>query len=116
MRNDEKMLLRILRSAGATTIAMTDGMRGAWGTDGETVIRAVSRNPSRGIETTGAGDAFGSGFLAATVRGESFGNAFRWGMANGASVVRHFGAIEGLLRGDTIQSRLDEIDISEIKE
>lgn len=115
MRNDEKMLLRILRSAGATTIAMTDGMRGAWGMDGETVIRAVSRNPSRGIETTGAGDAFGSGFLAATVRGESFGNAFRWGMANGASVVRHFGAIEGLLREDTIQSRLDDIDVSEIE-
>lgn len=113
--NDEVTLLRILRNVGAKTIAMTDGMRGAWGMDGTVTVRAVSRNPNRGIETTGAGDAFGSGFLAATVRGESFLNALRWGMANGANVVRYFGSIEGLLRLDGLEIRLGEVDVSEVE-
>lgn len=113
--NDEATLLRVLRDAGAKTIAMTDGMRGAWGFDKAEMLRAVSRHPSKGIETTGAGDAFGSAFLAATLLGKSLSDSLRWGIANGASVVQHYGAIEGLLRRDEMETCLDDIEVLPVK-
>lgn len=113
--NDETFLMRSLFGHGAKVIALTDGMRGAWGYDGREMLRAVSRKPERGIDTTGAGDAFGSAFLAATVLGKPLSESLVWGMLNGASVVRHFGAIEGLLRRNEIESHLDDIAVEFLK-
>lgn len=113
--NDEAFLLRALFKQGAKKIALTDGMRGAWGYDGTEIFHAVSKNPERGIDTTGAGDAFGSAFLAAELSGKSLAEALQWGMVNGASVVRHYGAIEGLVRRDGMDARLEDIAVEAVK-
>lgn len=112
--NDEKTLLHILFERGTKKIAMTDGMRGAWGYDGKELFRAISKQPERGIDTTGAGDAFGSAFLAATILEKSLSEALTWGMINGASVVRHYGAIEGLLHQGEIASRVGDISVQSL--
>jgi len=112
--NDEAFLLRTLFAHGAKKIAMTDGMRGAWGYDGTDMVHAVSKKPERGVDTTGAGDAFGSAFLAATFLGKLLPEALSWGMVNGASVVRHYGAIEGLVRQEDIGTHLDSIAVSNV--
>lgn len=109
--NNEQMLLHSLFEMGAKKIALTDGMRGAWGFDGAELLHVEPVFPEHGIETTGAGDAFGSAFLSATAVGCSLGDALRWGAANGESVAQHFGAIEGLLRKDSIQSKLSRVSL-----
>lgn len=48
-------------------------------------------------DTTGAGDAFGSGFLAAFANGDSFRSSLIFGSANSTSVVQHRGAKNGIL-------------------
>lgn len=49
------------------------------------------------IDSTGAGDAFGSGFIAGLISGISLEEAIEWGKKQAASVVEKIGAKEGLL-------------------
>ena len=112
--NDEGFLLQTLFQHGAKKIAMTDGARGAWGYDGVECIRVVAKRPERGIDTTGAGDAFGSAFLAAEISGKPLAEALQWGMANGAHVVRFYGAIEGLLRQEEIELRMADVSVESV--
>ena len=99
--NDELFLVSHLQALGAGWIGLTDGARGAWASDGGPVIFAPTSG-ARAVDTTGAGDAFGSGFLAAHLHGYDVRTALRFGMANSASVIQYYGAQRGLLRKDDI--------------
>ena len=57
---------------------------------------------------TGAGDAYGTGVVAAFCYGKSLAEAMRWGAANGASVVEQIGPQAGLLTYDQMQEKLKE--------
>jgi sugar/nucleoside kinase (ribokinase family) len=48
------------------------------------------------VDTTGAGDCFVGGFLAALSRGASYGQAARFANAVGALSVQRLGAINGV--------------------
>jgi len=50
-------------------------------------------------DTTGAGDAFGSGFLAHLAAGKSFRQSLIFASANSTSVVKQLGAKRGILTG-----------------
>lgn len=54
------------------------------------------------LETTGAGDAFASGFLAAMFYGKDLETALDWGLKNSASVIQKVGAVDELLTKDVI--------------
>ncbi|MBI3558973.1 carbohydrate kinase family protein [Candidatus Gottesmanbacteria bacterium] len=56
------------------------------------------------LETTGAGDAFASGFLAALFYDKDLNTALDWGLRNSASVIQKVGAIEGLLNYERLSS------------
>ena len=49
----------------------------------------------RVVDTTGAGDAYASGFLAALARGENVAAAGRQGAGLAARVLVHYGARDG---------------------
>ena len=51
-------------------------------------------------DATGAGDAFGSGFLAAFANGKSFKKSLIFASANSTSVVSKIGANQGILTGE----------------
>ena len=51
-------------------------------------------------DTTGAGDAFGSGFLASIASGKSFRSSLIFASANSTSVVTKLGANRGILSGN----------------
>lgn len=108
---DEVQILRKLHEAGAKIIGLTDGKRGAWAYDGERMCSAdvLGFEP---LDSTGAGDAFGSGFLAAHMKGLSLEDSLRWGIANGSSVVRYYGAKEGLLREDMMQELSGQVKVN----
>lgn len=95
--NDELFLLEKLAQSGAKTIGMTDGKRGAWGYDGKEYWYCPIHTRTNVVDSTGAGDAFGSGFFAAHLAGLSLQQALQYGMANSGSVVGFYGAVQGLL-------------------
>ena len=49
------------------------------------------------VDTTGAGDAFASGFVSAILYGKNYEQATTWGIRNATGVLRHVGAKNGLL-------------------
>jgi len=94
-------LFRPLAETGAKLIAITGGHEGAQVYDGET--RYVLPSFRVPVEATlGAGDAFGSAFVAAIARGGSAQEALVSGTANAASVVRKLGAKVGLLDAEAL--------------
>ncbi|WP_149537063.1 adenosine kinase [Siccirubricoccus phaeus] len=53
---------------------------------------AVPAAPVKVVDTTGAGDAYAAGFLAALTRGLPLPECGRWGSVAAAEVISHFGA------------------------
>ncbi len=105
--NDEKFLAEKLHNLGARVVALTDGARGVWGYDGEKFLHLAAQK-EQVADTLGAGDAFASGLIAAQLKGKSLQECLRWGIANSSSVVQFYGAIEGLLREEEMEKRVNE--------
>ncbi len=90
-------------------LAVTNGAEGVTVSDGKFIYRAGTFKEKKLVDRTGAGDAFGSGFVAGLVKsGVTFSNlhriskeqvieAIRTASANATSVVEHIGATEGIL-------------------
>lgn len=107
--NDERFLLEKLAQAGAKMIGMTDGKRGSWGYDGQEYWYCPIFTRQGVVDSTGAGDAFGSGFFAAHLAGKTLPEALAYGMANSGSVVGFYGAAEGLLLSDEMTALIKNI-------
>ncbi len=76
---------------------VSDGPNGVVATDGKTVVRAGMYEDVRVIDRTGAGDAFGSGFLSQWANGKSLKDSVVFASANSTSVVTKIGAKAGIL-------------------
>lgn len=89
-------LLRGLKSLGSKMVIITDGANGAYYFDGSQILYhpALKVKP---VNTTGAGDAFGSGWLAGFIHSAQSKTALHWGMLNSSSVISAPGAQKGLL-------------------
>lgn len=83
------------------TLIITDGPMGGIATDGTDTYRFGIYQDTKVKDATGAGDAFGSGFLAAVASGKSFRQALIFASANSTSVVSKIGANRGILQGKT---------------
>lgn len=106
---DEQVLLRLLREHGPGVVALTDGRRGAWTSDGKSVWHAESFEPNGLKDTTGGGDAFGSGFFAAYLRGFPLETCLAYGICNAGSVVGYYGATPGLLDESKMLSLIHQV-------
>ena len=93
-------------------VIITDGNQGAIATDHKEVYRAGLYEDVKIKDATGAGDAFGSGFLAAYADGKSFRDSLIFASANSTSVVQHVGSKDGIL---TKTSKLHNMPIQEIR-
>lgn len=78
---------------------ITDGAMGGIAGNGEEIYRFGIYEDAKIKDATGAGDAFGSGFLAHYAAGRAFRNSLIFASANATSVVTKLGANRGLLRG-----------------
>lgn len=79
---------------------ITDGPMGGIAGNYEETYRFGIYEDVRIKDATGAGDAFGSGFLAAMLAGKSFRQALVFGSANSTAVVSQIGASKGILKGN----------------
>jgi sugar/nucleoside kinase (ribokinase family) len=77
---------------------MTDGKKGAAVSDGKYIYRAGIFSEKELLDRTGAGDAFGSGFVAGMMQKNDVCYALRLAAANSTSVVEQVGAGEGILK------------------
>ncbi len=85
-----------VKELGARLVIVTNGRDGAYLLSSDNLIfrPAPARSP---VDETGAGDAFGSTFVAGLIRGFTLEAAFELAMVNAASVVQKIGAKAGLM-------------------
>ncbi len=79
------------------TVVVSDGPNGVMATDGEQIVKAGMYEDVPVVDRTGAGDAFGSGFVAWHATGKSLEEAITFASANATSVVSKIGATPGIL-------------------
>ena len=94
----EELLVKLARYV--KTVIITAGARGSIATNGKETYRLAEYEMKTPKDTTGAGDAFGAGFLSATLDGKKFKDALIFAAANATSVISHIGAQAGTLYGD----------------
>lgn len=110
----EKELLKALADLGPKMCVITDGSNGSYVYDGNKFIHAGVL-PMDAYERTGAGDAFGSGFLSAIIQGKEFSEALLWGTLNSASVIGYVGSQKGLLREKDMPTWLERAKSSDVQ-
>src|SRR3989344_5473747 len=107
-KDDVKFLFRGLHRLGPKIIAITDGPKGAYASDGTSIyFQPPYPDPKLPVERTGAGDAFSTGFMSALVHGSPVSEALRWGPVESMSVVQQIGAQKGLLTRPQLQKLLN---------
>ena len=77
---------------------VSDGPNGVVATDGNQLVRAGMYEDVTVVDRTGAGDAFGSGFLSQFSQGKTLAESILFASANSTSVVTKIGAKEGILQ------------------
>lgn len=107
--DNERFLLEKLFANGPKIIGLTDGKNGAWSYDGTTYWQCPIYTKTSVVDSTGAGDAFGSGFFAAHRAGYPIEKALQYGIANSGSVIGFYGAIQGLLTSTEIEALMKNI-------
>jgi len=79
-------------------VVMTDGIKGVMVSDNKTIYKAGIYPEKQVADRTGAGDAFGSGFVASLIAHEKdIERAIKLASANATSVVESIGAKRGIL-------------------
>lgn len=93
--SSEELLRRLLNYV--PTVIISDGPNGVTASDGQVIVRAGMYEDVKVIDRTGAGDAFGSGFLSQWAQGQSLKDSIVFASANSTSVVMKIGAKSGIL-------------------
>jgi len=115
----ERELLIALSKLGPKMSVITDGENGSFlyhseKADGERFLKCGIL-PVDAYERTGAGDAFGSGFLSAIIKGKTLEEALLWGTVNSASVIGYIGPQRGLLKEEEMPEWLERAKSSGVK-
>ncbi len=103
-----------IHKQGPSIAAVTNGQDGVYVSNGAHIYY----HPSLPIEVTstvGAGDAFGSTFVAQLLKGKSLEQAIRAGVINSAAVLEYLDATTGLLDQKELDELVAEIDQNGIK-
>ena len=94
----EKEIFRVWDSMSPGINVMTDARNGLWVSDGAHIYHTGIFKEKKIMDRTGAGDAFGSGFVASLIDSpKDIDRAIRLGSANATSKVEGMGAKHGLL-------------------
>jgi len=94
----EKEVFKKLDKLTPGIVAVTDGPNGVTVSDGNYLYKAGIFKEKAVVDRTGAGDSFGSGFVAGLMRRPGdIKYAIRLASANATSVVEQIGATEGIL-------------------
>ncbi|MBI4175091.1 hypothetical protein HY523_00565, partial [Candidatus Berkelbacteria bacterium] len=88
---------------GPKIAVVTDGTQGSYAAiDGKAWFLGVRPDIPR-KESTGAGDAFATGFSVARMLGHEVPEAMRWGTFNAEGVIQYVGPQAGLLTREAME-------------
>jgi ribokinase len=107
---DIERIIHRLGSVPRQALVVTDGQRGAYVNSRGVTWHAPALEGKR-VNTTGAGDAFGSGFVAAAIKTGNLEKALRAGILNSTGVVTHMGAKAGILKKFPTVKDLEKVKI-----
>ncbi|MBM3144006.1 MAG: carbohydrate kinase family protein [Chloroflexi bacterium] len=93
---DSKKAARALKARGATNVIVKLGEKGCW-VESDSFTGRIPAPKAEVVDTTGAGDAFAAGFIAALCRGADLPTAAEAGNRAGARIVGRLGAIQAWL-------------------
>jgi ribokinase len=104
-----QQMLKHIQAWGPEVVVITDSHRGSWAYDGERVYNV--KNPhDTPVDTTGAGDSYGSSFVAGLIRyGGDIHRSMQLATVNATANVRVVGAQRGLLRWSDLPKRLKRV-------
>lgn len=94
--SDENGIIRDAHTLGSRITVVTEAEKGALVFEGKHVYR-VGIHPLRAVDTTGAGDAYGSGFVTGYIKKKDIQYAIKLAAANAAGEVMKIGAKQGLI-------------------
>jgi len=105
LESEEYLAMFLAREGSCEFIVITDGSRGAWVYErsDDAVHHRQADHPEKIIDSTGAGDAFTSGFLGAKFSDKDTKTALTWGIQNATNVIKYYGGKSGLLKKEHIQ-------------
>lgn len=92
-RDDPRQAVRWIYEQGPETVIVKLGAEGCFFLTKNYSAFVPSRPVQNVIDTTGAGDAFAAGFLAARMEGKDLSAACQAGNQTGARAVQHLGAV-----------------------
>lgn len=104
--NDEKELLKALHEMTKGEVVVTDGENGSYVSDGKTDYFQPTM-ATEVLETTGAGDAYGSTYVASRIQGFGIQGSMKFATRNSANVVRFVGAQKGLMTFDNLRCKIE---------
>lgn len=93
----EKEIFKKLDEMVEGIVAMSKGPKGVAVSDGK-IIYSAGIPESGLVDRTGAGDAFGSAFVAGWIEKRDIAYAIQLGTANATACIQEFGAANGLLK------------------
>ena len=100
--------MHAMLNTGVKNVCITDGKNGVTASDGEKRYHCPIIEGVTVIDTTGAGDAFGTGVTWGLLEGMTLSDALKTGNINASSVVTAIGAQTTLLRDTEIRKRLTQ--------
>lgn len=109
-----KNSLKILRYLPRLALVVTQGKNGAIAATKQKIISAPSFG-KKVVNTTGAGDAFSSGFIAGLWKWNDLSLALRLGILNSGRVVAKMGAKNGLLTKMPGRAELERLKITKLR-
>lgn len=97
-------LMKKLSKLGPEIVSVTDGKKGSYAYENG-IGYAISSfdSSSDGVDKTGSGDAYATGFLGALLSNQDTKTAMRWGAINAHFVIGKMGAQNGLLTREEIE-------------
>jgi sugar/nucleoside kinase (ribokinase family) len=95
--DDIKNLIKSLKKTIPGIAVITDGRKGVYVLDTENNYYHGFTKKINIKETTGAGDAFVSGFGTGIIMEKSIKDCIKMGLCNSESVIQYYGAQNGLL-------------------
>lgn len=104
IQNFFKAILKL----GTKTVVVTDGANGVYIAHNNEILFYPSIKTNV-VDTVGAGDSFGSCFVAFKFMNFSLEDSLRYGMINSSSVISKLGAKAGLLSKDDLLKKSDQL-------
>lgn len=109
--NNVEILARNIKNWGPKIIVITDGQEGAYVYDGNSVLYSSATSEKK-VDSTGAGDSFGSALIGGYILTGDLEIALKYGIINSGNVVSECGAQNGILSKDEIEKRLEDVKVS----